>query len=508
MGQDISKSYIPPPLSLRDCYVDGEIDLVRYRLYRKRQYKNLFIDVEAMIRKNKKRKVSDTENRTAKKPRTPRSVKRHHHQVRCEDGSLRNATSKDSNWYSLYIDNPPNSHRLLKRFRNRFRVPYPEYLGLVDDIKVHEIFSRWFNNDCTGSPHSDIRLLVLGSLRHVGRGHTFDDIEESTFISRDVHRVFFNCFIEYGSTVLYKKYVIDAASKADVAHFQNVFGLAGFDGAMGSSDGTNIGMLTCPNWAVIGHKGFKLAIPSRNYNATVTHARQILGTTCGHPGTWNDKTVVLFDDLIKGVNEGKHYQDNEFSLFEKDENGDVVKIKYKGVWFIVDNGYLNWSCTVPPMKHPTSYQEIRFSEWLESMRKDVECTFGILKGRFLLLKYGIRSGSIEHCDKVWLTCCALHNKLLFIDGLHKNWENGAKSYYEDKTSCVDVPFAIERLNRLHPGENPVQQPTYDRTIFDKYTVGNKRVVKKMPLKLFQDRLIHHFDIRFKMNDIVWPQRHA
>ena len=57
MGQDISKSYIPPPLSLRDCYVDGEIDLVRYRLYRRRTYKNLFIDVEAMIKKNNKGNV-------------------------------------------------------------------------------------------------------------------------------------------------------------------------------------------------------------------------------------------------------------------------------------------------------------------------------------------------------------------------------------------------------------------------------------------------------------------
>ena len=48
-------------------------------------------------------------------------------------------------------------------------------------------------------------------------------------------------------------------------------------------------------------KGFKLAIPSRNYNATVTHYHQILGTTCGHPGTWNDKTLILSDDFICGV---------------------------------------------------------------------------------------------------------------------------------------------------------------------------------------------------------------
>ena len=226
MGQDISKSYIPPPLTLRDCYVDGEIDLVRYRLYRKRTFKNNFIDVESMIKNNKKRKLMDTPtNKSSKKERTPRSVKRHHNKVRCEDGSLRNATFKDSNWYALYIDNPPTSHRLLKRFRNRFRVPYPEYLELVEGIKNHEIFSRWSNADCTGTPASDIHLLVLGSLRHAGRAHTFDDIEESTFISRDVHRVFFSHFIEYGSTVLYKKYVVDYASKANVATFQKILDL-------------------------------------------------------------------------------------------------------------------------------------------------------------------------------------------------------------------------------------------------------------------------------------------
>ena len=318
-----------------------------------------------MIKKNNKRKRNKTSTVSSKKARSQRTVKRHHTQIRCEDGSFRKATFKDSTWYTLYIDQPPNTKRLLKRFRNRFRVPYPEFLELVQEISEHELFSRWSNNDCTGDPHSDIRLLVLGSLRHAGRACTFDDIEEFSFISRDVQRVFFAQFIEYGSTVLYQRYVVNAASDADVKSFQRIFAIAGFDGAMGSSDGTHVGMLQCPSWAGINHRGFKLAIPSRNYNATVTHFRQILGTTCGHPGTWNDKTLVLFDDLIRGVNEARHYKDNEFCLFEEDENGNELKVTYQGVWFIVDNGYLNWSCTVPPMKHPTTYKEIRFSEWLE-----------------------------------------------------------------------------------------------------------------------------------------------
>ena len=45
-----------------------------------------------------------------------------------------------------------------------------------------------------------------------------------------------------------------------------------------------------------------------------------------------------------------------------------------------------------------------------------------------------------------------------------------------------------------------------KTSADKYTINGKRVVKNMSLSIFQDRLVEHFDIRFKKNDIVWPRR--
>ena len=65
--------------------------------------------------------------------------------------------------------------------------------------------------------------------------------------------------------------------------------------------------------------------------------------------------------------------------------------------------------------------EICWSKLLESMRKDVECTFGILKGRWRILKSGIRHQGVDAVDKIWLTCCVLHNWLLEIDGLNAKW---------------------------------------------------------------------------------------
>ena len=515
MGQEISQSYTPPPLTLRDCIIDGQIDLARYRLYARRVYENEY----EHSRITNAKKIDDDEAES--KAKKLRSVKRHTIQVPNKDGTLRNLTFKDSTWYNLYINSPQDSNRKLKIFRRRFRLPYNEFLKMVEDIKEHEFFTRWTKKDCIGNEPSDLRLLLLGTLRYIGRALTFDDIEEYSFISAEVHRNFFESFLEYGNSVLYQKYVIDPASKQDVSIFEKVFALAGFNGCIGSSDGTHVGMLQCPSWASINHLGHKLSIPSRNYNATVTHSHQILGTTCGHPGCWNDKTLIMYDDLIRGVKEGEHYSTNEFTLLELDKDKKEVEVTYRGAWFIVDNGYLNWSCTVPPMKNPVTYQQIRFSEWLESMRKDVECTFGSLKRRFAILKYGIRLGRIEQCDKVWRTCCALHNLLLFHDGLDKGWEKGRKLYErdpiidndydeddddEDDDDDDDVPFALTRLNRLSSTKVPTNYTEYPDKYFNKYSVDNKRHVSKIPLEIFQERLIHHFDIRFKKNDIQWPKR--
>ena len=56
------------------------------------------------------------------------------------------------------------------------------------------------------------------------------------------------------------------------------------------------------------------------------------------------------------------------------------------------------------------------------MRKDVECTFGILKGHFRILKSGITIHGIEATDQIWMTCWALHNFLVEENGLDGRWD--------------------------------------------------------------------------------------
>ena len=149
--------------------------------------------------------------------------------------------------------------------------------------------------------------------------------------------------------------------------------------------------------------------------------REFIACTKGFPATWNDKTTVLYDSLARGIYEGDILSDYEFDLLEYDSNGNIISRTYKGVWTICDNGYLNWSTTIPPFKEATSFSHLIFSEWVESMRKDIECAFGILKGRFRILKYGLRFPRVDKCDKLFKTLCALHNFLIKADGLDTSW---------------------------------------------------------------------------------------
>jgi Plant transposon protein len=92
------------------------------------------------------------------------------------------------------------------------------------------------------------------------------------------------------------------------------------------------------------------------------------------------------------IRKGNILEDVTFELLERDNSGNISSKVYKGSWFLCDNGYLKWSCLVSPFKNNEciKFKDLWWSQSLESMRTDIECTFGIMKWRFRILKTGIR----------------------------------------------------------------------------------------------------------------------
>lgn len=114
--------------------------------------------------------------------------------------------------------------------------------------------------------------------------------------------------------------------------------------------------------------------PTVAFQVVVSHSRKFMHVSKYFYGTWNDKQITVNDTFPVDVWQGEKYRMMRYTLINK--NGEAVT--YQGVWLAVDGGYQKVACFIDPMHNRYGFSEVAFSEWLESVRKDVECAFGIL----------------------------------------------------------------------------------------------------------------------------------
>ena len=199
-----------------------------------------------------------------------------------------------SSWYCQYLENPQIGNQWFEtRFRRRFRLPYTSFVELVELVNSSDFFKRWSQtgHDAIGKKPVPIELLILASLRYLGRGWTFDDLSESTAISEEVIRCFFHCFITFGSTELFQRWVVEPTTLEEAYHNSHEFQNSGLPGAIGSMDATHV-VLERVNFKLRqSHLGHKFTATARTYNIVCNHRRRILSTTEGHPARWNDKVL-------------------------------------------------------------------------------------------------------------------------------------------------------------------------------------------------------------------------
>ncbi len=82
------------------------------------------------------------------------------------------------------------------------------------------------------------------------------------------------------------------------------------------------------------------------------------------------------------------------------------------------------------------YHTVVWTEWLESVRKDVERLFGALKQRFRWLSHSVEYHNINTLGFGVRVAAILHNRLLKYDNFDKlDWENmdpNGEEYFEDE----------------------------------------------------------------------------
>ena len=310
--------------------------------------------------------------------------------------------TKDSWWY---LD-----------FRKKFRVPpclFTELKGESSNIKRFADSSSPLFKTKGGPPRIPLDLKMAACLRVLATGCQFDACEEPAGLDKETLRRFFHDWMAHLADNIAPRY-IKPPQGAELDACLAVYAKLGFPGACMSVDATHCPWDRVPSAQHAAHKG-KESFPSLVWNCHVTHDGQFRHVELAQAGARNDKTLAHYDWLMQSIKNGSLYSDKVFSLY--DENGNVTRVS--GLYLICDGGYHMWRCCQFPLKHGSDIWTRRWSKRMESVRKDVERAFGIVKKRFRILKVPFLFKDAKAIHNVFVVCCMLHNRLLKFDGLHK-----------------------------------------------------------------------------------------
>jgi hypothetical protein len=126
---------------------------------------------------------------------------------------------------------------------------------------------------------------------------------------------------------------------------------------------------------VKGKEGY----PTLAFQCTTNFNRLLQSVYGPKFGTRNDKDIVKHDTHMKKIRTYQLITETCWQFYAAD--GRVCHDR--GLYVICDNGYLSWPTSICPFtkaRHGTL--EGYFSSNIEGVRKDVECTFRILKKRW------------------------------------------------------------------------------------------------------------------------------
>ena len=370
-----------------------------------------------------------------------------------------------------------------------YRVPFVLFRMLVEQTKGWYHYDETDNptgikeTDAFGRPRIPVELLVLGVLRMLGRGYVLDGIKELSLISSTTMSTFFHRFNHETRRLLAPEWIKPPSSWQELAKTLRAYGFIGLPGCVGSFDVVHIWWDKCPTYLqnlFTGKEGF----PTIAFQVHCLHNGWISWVCPGQYGSMNDKTVIRFDDYVSLIREGLYGKSIGYKLLSRVVTGgvsSVISTLFTNVYEICDGGYHNWLSTISAAKRNFSQEGIAFRKRLESVRKDIECVFGRLKGRFRCLKIPIQLHKKEQIEDMFFVCCILQNMLLKFDGSDNwgkehDWLNREFSDFTDQGEHWGVPkYNNEPLTPEHDSSRGPDAENY-LSGYDYFSVRKVQIV--------------------------------
>ncbi len=225
-------------------------------------------------------------------------------------------------------------------------------------------------------------LLMLGSLSMLGRTiQSFCQLKPLTHICASDHSNFFLCFVKLIAGISHE-YVFMPCTPEELKPIMRQYEEEGLTGVAGLVDVVYVKRAICPAGDYNRSKG-KESYSSLAFECITDFDCHILGFGPQF-GSNNDKHIVKINNNIHLLNEGYYAEDGSIAITTS-------------VYVLCDNGYICWPTMICPFMGSkiNGCLEDYFSLKVESLRKDVECVFGILKGRWTSLDKGFKYLDVE-----------------------------------------------------------------------------------------------------------------
>ncbi|GJU43485.1 ALP1-like protein isoform X1 [Tanacetum coccineum] len=271
-------------------------------------------------------------------------------------------------------DTPPKYPE--ENFRRRYRMSSTLFAKIVNDITSYDAqplpeYFHFFRQriDAIGRNSIGPILKITSAIRQLAYGTTPDAFDEYLQIAERCSRECLDNFTK----CIYILYVEEYLRKPSLEDIEKTYALHeekhGLPGMLGKH---------CDQIFVIWHSYFEFMVPNNDLNVLY-----------GSP---------LFDDVLADTAPEAPFVVNERT--------------YKPDTIIVNGIYPTWSTFVKTFSIARDEKTLKFKRVQESARKDIERAFGVLQGRWGIIRQPARALQINTLKRIMYCCIILHNMIL------------------------------------------------------------------------------------------------
>ncbi|GJU80635.1 ALP1-like protein [Tanacetum coccineum] len=307
-----------------------------------------------------------------------------------------------------------------EKFRRRYRMSSRLFNKILNDILSYDVqplpeYFSYFRSrlDATGRNSIGSILKCTSAIRQMAYDTSPDAFDEYLQIAERTSRECLDHFTKCIHVLYYDKFL----RRPTATDIQKTYELHeekhGLPGMLGSIDCMHWDWKNCPKSL---HGQFKRSTnkyPTLMLEVVADQKLWIWHAYFGVPGANNDLNVLygspLFDDEIADI-----APECPFVV-----NGHT----YRKCYYLADGIYPAWSTFVKTFSVARDEKSLKFKRVQEAARKDIERAFGVLQGRWGIIRQPARAMQINTLKRIMYCCIILHNMILEDEGFEVNFRD-------------------------------------------------------------------------------------